>query len=328
MRFSVIVPVYNVQAYLQECVESVLAQTFADYELILVDDGSTDGSGRLCDKFCAANPDRIHVVHQRNCGLGAARNTGIDLAQGEYLLFVDSDDYVSRDMLQILDEKIRKTKAQMMIFGFFYVWPGRTLPGESSPLEGHPPVTLEEHPELLLHSPSAWMRVWHRNLFEQPRLRFPDRAWFEDLRTTAKALERCSAVSVIPDRLYYYRQRQGSILHSTNLHRNLEILEAMDDLLDYFEGCQKMDRYGAWLEALAAENMILASQRVLMKEPDASCLAEFVRYLERRFPEKTYGELGRYLGRKKQIVLWLLDKGHYRLLRWIFQFRSRMRGEK
>ncbi len=328
MKFSVIVPVYNVSAYLQECVDSLTAQTFDDYEIILVDDGSSDGSEMLCDGFRAAFPDRVRVIHQKNSGLGAARNKGMAAAQGEYLLFVDSDDYISRDTLRILDGAIRKTDAAMVIFGFSYVWPDHMVPGEASPLAGLPPVTLEEHPELLLHSPSTWLRVWHRSLFDNPELRFPDRVWFEDLRTTAKALTQCPGVAVIPDRLYYYRQREGSILHNENLRRNLEILDAMDDLLDYFGRHGLMDRYGAWLECLAVENMILASQRVLMRDPDADFLPEFIGYLAHRFPGYERGELLSHLGRKKRMVFWLLRKRKYRLLRSIFQLRNRMRGEK
>lgn len=327
MRFSVIVPVYNVSAYLQDCVDSLTAQTFDDYEIILVDDGSTDGSEMLCDGFQRAFPGRIRVIHQTNGGLGAARNTGLAAARGEYLLFVDSDDYISRDTLRIVDAAIRKTDAAMVIFGFFYVWPDRMLPGESSPLAKQPPVTLEEHPELLLASPSTWLRAWDRRLFEDSELRFPGRVWFEDLRTTAKALTKCPSVAVIPDRLYYYRQREGSILHNPNLRRNLEILDAMDDLMDYFGRHGLVNHYGTWLEGLAVENMILASQRVLMRDPEADFLPEFIRYLECRFPGYEHGEKIFHLGRKKRMVLWLLRKRQYRLLRWIFQLRSRMRGE-
>lgn len=93
MRFSVIVPVYNVEAYLKTCVDSVIAQTYSDYELILVDDGSTDHSGALCDRLAAKTG--CHVVHQENGGLGAARNTGIATARGDYLVFLDSDDFLS-----------------------------------------------------------------------------------------------------------------------------------------------------------------------------------------------------------------------------------------
>ena len=327
MRFSVIVPVYNVADYLPQCMESLLEQECSDYEILLVDDGSTDGSEILCDGYAAAFPDRVQVLHQKNGGLGAARNTGLERARGEYLLFIDSDDWLRKDALQILDEKIRATDAKMVVFGFYYVWEDRTQPGEELSLADRAPVTLERHPELLLQTPSACLRVWHRSLFEDPEIRFPGRVWFEDLRTTPKALTCCPSVAVISDRLYYYRQRPGSILHNPNLRRNLEIIEAMEDLYGYFERRGLLERYGAWLECLAAENMILAAQRVLMQDPHSDILPEFIRYLERRFPGYETGEKVALLGRKKKLVLKLLRRRQYVLLRGIFRFRSRLRGK-
>ena len=96
MIFSVVIPVYNVKDYLPKCIDSVLAQDFEDYEVILIDDGSTDGeSGAICDRYAAAHPERIRAIHKPNGGVGEARNVGIEAAQGEYLIFIDSDDYIA-----------------------------------------------------------------------------------------------------------------------------------------------------------------------------------------------------------------------------------------
>ena len=96
MIFSVVIPVYNVKDYLPKCIDSVLAQDFTDYEVILIDDGSTDGeSGAICDRYAAAHPERIRAIHKPNGGVGEARNVGIEAAQGEYLIFIDSDDYIA-----------------------------------------------------------------------------------------------------------------------------------------------------------------------------------------------------------------------------------------
>ena len=109
MRFSVVIPVYNVASYLTGCVSSVLNSTETDYEIILVDDGSTDGrSGPLCDTLAARCPNRIRVIHQKNLGLGGARNTGLEAAQGEYLFFLDGDDTISPEALSILSQAVEK----------------------------------------------------------------------------------------------------------------------------------------------------------------------------------------------------------------------------
>ena len=328
MRFSIIVPVYNVRPYLAACMVTLLEQDYeGTYEILLVDDGSTDGSEMLCDGYAAAFPEKVATIHRKNGGLGAARNTGLEAARGEYLLFVDSDDYLERSSLRRLDEALSRTGAEMLVFGFTYLWEDHSLPGEAPAMAGQPPFTLAEHPEFLMQTPSACLRVWHRGLFADPELRFPGRVWFEDLRTTPKALCSGCTVAVIPDRLYFYRQRQGSILHNPNLRRNLEIIEAMEDLYGYFAAHGGLERFGGWLGCLAAENMILAAQRVLMQEPDSAILPEFTAYLSRRFPDCGASPEFSTMGRKKKLVLALLQKRKYRLLRRIFLLKKRMRGE-
>ena len=107
MIFSVVIPVYNVKDYLPKCIDSVLAQDFTDYEVILIDDGSTDGeSGAICDRYAAAHPERIRAIHKPNGGVGEARNVGIEAAQGEYLIFIDSDDYIAPGMFRVLADAV------------------------------------------------------------------------------------------------------------------------------------------------------------------------------------------------------------------------------
>lgn len=117
---SVIIPIYNVEEYLEKCVNSVLNQTYSDLEIILVDDGSTDNSGKICDEL--KNKDnRIIVIHQENQGLSAARNAGIAKALGEYIAFVDSDDYIMEDMYETLYKNLEKTDADISICKYQYV---------------------------------------------------------------------------------------------------------------------------------------------------------------------------------------------------------------
>ena len=327
MRFSLIVPVYNVAQFLPECVGSLLGQACRDYEIILVDDGSTDGSGMLCDGYRNAYPEKVRVIHQKNGGLGAARNTGLEAARGDYLLFVDSDDYLETDALACLSRHIDETDADMYTFGFSYLHGERLTPGEGSALEGEKPFSLEAHPELLLQTPSACLRLWHRRLFVDPEVRFPGRVWYEDLRTTPKALIACRSIVVLPERLYIYRQREGSIMHNPNLRRNLEILEALEDLRQFFARRALMDQYGQWLSCLAVENVILASQRVLMSDTNASFLPDFIAYLDEHFSGYDANPLLARLGSRKKTVLSLLQKRRYGLLRGIFTIRRWMRGE-
>lgn len=116
-QFSIIVPVYNTEKYLDRCVKSLLSQTLSNIEVILVDDGSPDGSGRICDDFSAGDP-RVRVIHKKNEGQGIARNAGLDLASGEYVLFIDSDDYIEEDTCSRLSSYMKEKKVQLCSFGY------------------------------------------------------------------------------------------------------------------------------------------------------------------------------------------------------------------
>ena len=116
-QFSIIIPVYRVEEYLEKCVDSILAQTCQDFELLLIDDGSPDGSGAICDRYAASHPNQVCALHQPNGGAGAARNRGIELAQGDYLLFVDGDDWLAPNLLEDLSASIAATPADLYLFG-------------------------------------------------------------------------------------------------------------------------------------------------------------------------------------------------------------------
>lgn len=128
MKFSILVPVYNVEKYLEQCVDSLLNQTYKeDYEIILVDDGSTDSSGAVCDRYQKNNPDKIRVVHKKNEGLVSARQAGIEIANGEYSLFVDSDDFVETNLLETVNDCINcNDSPDMVIYSFSYYSNGKT----------------------------------------------------------------------------------------------------------------------------------------------------------------------------------------------------------
>ena len=159
MIFSVVIPVYNVKDYLPKCIDSVLAQDFDDYEIVLVDDGSTDGeSGAICDRYAEANAARIRVIHKPNGGLGDARNVGIEAAQGEYVVFLDSDDYVDAGMLSALAAVIDRFHCDMIDFGLAVVHDGKVTKQLVNDLPHACAFTLDEVPQLLPALPNACMR--------------------------------------------------------------------------------------------------------------------------------------------------------------------------
>lgn len=321
---SIIVPVYNVMDYLPQCVESLLANDTADTEIILVDDGSKDDSGKLCDRFAEQHPDQFRVIHQENGGLGAARNTGMRAAKGTWFLFVDSDDRLAPNTLSVLKKAVAQGGAQMI--GFQYCSDDGTNPPvpQSSGFDARPePFMLQEHPDYLLSLPSAWMRLYHRSLFQDHEITYPSRVWYEDIRTTAKLLPLANGIRVLPDHLYYYLQRPGSIMNNKNVARNREILEALDDVLNWYRANGLFDRYRNELRALTVQHVLLAgSVRVARIDPKSELLNEFYAYTEKAFPDWKQDPYRKQLPRLKRLALFLVEHRRYRLIRRLFALKG------
>lgn len=233
-RISVIVPVYKVEKFLRRCVDSILCQNFDDFELILVDDGSPDQSGVICDEY-AAKDGRIHVIHQRNGGLSAARNTGIDYvmdhSSSRWLVFIDSDDWVHPDYLKRLYDAAEQTLCKISACGFFNTT-GEPLPDEqSSPVVS---VSADDYFCGNLHdnaTPAACNKMYHRSLFKS--LRFPIGKLHEDEFTTYIALYNAGRIGVTMDKLYAYYQNPDGITHSEWNPSRMHNLEAFEQQIQF-----------------------------------------------------------------------------------------------
>lgn len=326
MKFSIVVPVYNVADYLEGCVGSILANDCEDCEILLIDDGSTDGkSGALCDTLAAKSPDLIRVIHQQNMGLGGARNTGIEAAQGEYLFFIDSDDKIAPDCLSVFRAAIEKTPAEVYSFhAAVDNGEGKLTPFKVSE-EYDGAFTLREHPEFLFALPAAWARLWKRSLFLETGIRYPSRVWYEDIRTSTKLFAAASSIVTLPDTLYYYLVREGSITRNSNISRNREILDAFDDILAWFDEKQLTETYHDELEKLAVDHILLAgSVRVARIDPKSALLKEFSDTLEEKFPNYRQNPYLNTLPKGKKLAYRLLDGKHYKLVRLLFSLKEKV----
>ena len=324
MGISIIVPIYNVRAYLSRCVESVLANDTRDCELILVDDGSTDGSAQLCDQYAKEHPELIRVLHQANAGPGAARNTGIAAAKGEWFLFADSDDRLAPHALERLGRAIREEDADVISFQFYK----ERLSGEHwLERSGDTPTdcrfSLREQPAFLLSQPSCWLRLWHRSVFEDNHIQFPNVVWYEDVRTVTKLLAKARRIVNLPDPLYYYLDRPGSIMNSSQLPRNRDILPAFSDILDWFRAQGLFERYYNELGALTIQHVFLAaSVRVARIDPKSEILKELADYTKASFPDWKKNPYNKELSGLKRLALWLVDHRRYRLIRTLFNLKG------
>ena len=222
---SIIVPVYKVENYLQKCIDSILAQTFTDFELILVEDGSPDSCPALCDA-AAAKDARIRVLHQKNGGLSAARNAGLDVARGEWIGFVDSDDYIAPEMYETLYKAVQNTGADLALCDYAAV--------DEAGIPCLPPYTglaqrIFTGRELLKRATNtmaqpAWNKLYRRAIFAQ--LRYPEGKLNEDLFLIPEVCLQIQKAVVVPKALYYYVQRGGSIMSGNKTLRHFDAAEA------------------------------------------------------------------------------------------------------
>lgn len=233
---SVIVPVYKVEAYLPACVDSILAQTFCDFELILVDDGSPDACGEMCDQY-ARQDARIRVIHQENGGLSAARNAGLDIAQGNYITFVDSDDMVAPDFLEVLYASLERSNAAVACCCFQSFEddvPPRRHNAEihSKTMTGHAAV-LSVYNATGDVSVTAWGKLFQKELLRDRR--FPIGKIHEDQALIPVVLCNAATVVTVDAELYYYRDRPGSIMNKAFSEKRFDNMEGIDGCIRYFQ---------------------------------------------------------------------------------------------
>ena len=322
-KLSVVVPVYNVLDYLEKCVASVQAQTLEDWELLLVDDGSTDGCGALCDRLAGEDP-RVRAIHQENQGLGGARNTGIAAAQGEFLLLLDSDDWLAPEIAAHAVAAAERCGADMVLFGL------RTEAEAGGPsrearesLPQGEAMTLAGRPDLLLTLPSAANKLYRRALFERTGARYPSRVWYEDLRTTPKLLAEARSVVYLDEIGYHYLQRAGSIMRGRDVARNGEILDAMDDLLAWFEEKGLSEKFWDELEYLALYHAyLMASARVIRLDRRDPLLGRLAAYVGERFPRYRENPYRARLTRNEKLLFSLLEKRQYALIGLLFKIKG------
>ena len=228
VKFSIIIPVYNVKKYLSECINSVLSQTYDDYEIILVDDGSTDGSSKLCDEY--QNQDsRIKTIHKENGGLSSARNCGIQLAKGVYILFLDSDDFWNdKNALSTIAEMTNRN-VDLVCFGYREYVDGQGDNGvgidfyEFDLQLTDKDAVLKEMISKGVYVSSAWCKAVKRSVIIDNKLMFVEGITSEDVDWSARLLKCINNVAVFPESFYCYRQRNSSIVHNIK-YENVEIL--------------------------------------------------------------------------------------------------------
>lgn len=244
-KVSIIVPVYNVDKYFRRCVDSLLCQTYSNIEIILVDDGSTDKSGSICDEYLYIDK-RIKVIHKKNGGLSSARNAGLEIAVGEYIGFLDSDDWARPEMIEFLLSIIMEENSEIAQCGFTPFIEGQQLSEYAKKDYIREPTVhlscVDAYNQLYGIDVNNWInfitwnKLYKRGLFDS--LRFSEGMHNEDVIMTAKIIALCSKISISNTPMVYYMQRENSIMGEQRKNKYkmaYEHFKAFKSISDYFE---------------------------------------------------------------------------------------------
>lgn len=247
---SVIVPIYNVEAYLETCLKSLSSQTFKSFEVICVNDGSIDGSRSIALKYALDESERFKLFDKPNGGLSDARNYGLCQATGRYCVFVDADDYVHETYLEKLYESIKGNNSDIAVCDMSYEYPSISKFSSGGVFTL---TDIQSWPSLMNINNSACNKMFDRALFDN--IRFPNGMWYEDLATIPIVLMQAKKVSKVDEVLYYYVQRESSIIHSENI-KVFDIFVALNMIRE------KIDT----LNAATARNLISIYQTMVVRQ--------------------------------------------------------------
>lgn len=251
---SVIVPVYNVEPYIDKCVTSILKQTYDDWELVLVDDGSQDRSGKICDQYAKKN-SRIRVIHQRNQGVSVARNTGIEFSRGKYILFLDADDYLSKRYLEHMVSCIEAFSADVAVGNMYKVGVSGAIVGFQDKIDDEVAITSDAAMEQCLYerhlSPSVCGKMFRRGVWG--KIFFPrDCVLAEDIWALYNVLKTAKNVALCDKAIYYAYLRDGSAQRSEFSPHKISALDVCEKIMEDAYQNSRLDIYKAAIAKLVA----------------------------------------------------------------------------
>lgn len=304
---SVIVPVYNVEKYLPECLESILKQTYENMEILAVDDGSTDSSTDILEQ--ASEKDaRIHVLRKENGGLSDARNYALDRAKGEYVAFIDGDDTIHSEMMQKMLEGCISRQADIAVCDMEYHFDDGTKKFSSGG-EFHD-GSVRDNPSLIRMNNSACNKLYKLSLFEE--VRFPKGKYYEDLACIPSVLYEAERIVKINEAFYYYRQRSGSIAHTANMHI-FDIYDAIEDTMSYVKSHgYEQEIINEVKHMYILHGLDLTTLRIRDfddKDIRVSYLKENMKRLRQAYPEYQQDSLYKEADIKKKLIWMLLKHG-------------------
>lgn len=313
-KISIIVPVYNVEYYIEKCIKSILNQVFTEFELILVDDGSTDNSGNICDKY-AEKDNRIIVIHKENGGISSARNIGLDIAKGEYIGFVDSDDFIHPMMYEILYTEIKNNKDSVVICQESRVYTD-DIKYECINEYNLKKYNNKEIIELVYKKGDtfvyAWNKLYEKSIFEH--LRYKEGVLYEDEDLTPKILYYAKNIIFIDKELYFYRQRNNSIVNSKFSSKKFDRVYAIENNTKFFKDLKEKRLFDisekSYLELLIWTHLSAINQLKM----DSKSLKELKSTMNHHVISMLNNDLISYKQKIANLIYWINDKFYFKFI--------------
>ena len=299
---SVIVPVYNVEKYLDECLSSLVNQTLSELEIIVVNDGTKDNSQSIIDYYVKQYPNKVISLIKENGGLGDARNYGIPYAKGEYIGFVDSDDIVHLEMYEKMFNKAKLEDSDLVLCDLEYFY---ETSSEKMVKEGLVQIeNMDVNKTVFLSPLFAWNKLYRKSLFIESELKYPIGLWYEDIPVTVPFFTLAKKISYVHETLIYYRQRSTSIMGSVDNPKVKDIFDIMHLCLTYFKDHNLLETYQDELEFLFLEHLMLnGGFRFLLSHKYKDYLAFSIDTLDMNFPHWRNNKYLFTLPRRYQIYI-------------------------
>ena len=314
MKISVIIPAYNTEKYINQCIESVLAQTLNELEVIVVDDGSTDQTLSMLRKYEQQYPSKVRVFHKENGGQASARNLALSHAKGEYLGFVDSDDWIDPTMYEEMYEKAKKEDLDIVICDMVDHYPERQLYHHASKFDDKFMVT-----------PSACNKIFKTSFVGN--VRFPEGLWYEDFEYTTKQLMKTDRIGVIHKGFYHCHCREVSTMNNNNSIKNKDMLCVIQHLEQFVNENGWQEKYAQVLEYIYIEHVLITTINRLecQKNKDKRAVIQYLRNAVcKKYPTFYKDSVFCKFGKNRQIIACLNALGLSKVSRVLLNIKSRL----
>lgn len=314
-KVSIIVPVYNVEKYLIKCLESLVNQTLDDIEIIVVNDGSTDNSKEILKDYQKRFPEKIKYLEKENGGLSDARNFGVPYATGEYIAFLDSDDYVELELYEKMYRKAKEENRDMVECDFIWEYPQKNVIDTG--------IIYNNKKDMLVYARVvAWNKLIKRSLLEEHKIEFPKGLRYEDVEFFYKMLPYLNKVSFIKEPLIHYIQRDSSISKVQN-ERTKEIFTVLNNVINYYKEKDLYEEYKEELEYTYARLLLCSSLFRMVKIKDGKVRKELLsktwNLLNEKFPDWKKNKILRQNKMMKNLYMRTVNKVTYKMYCVIFR---------